>query len=424
MHPIYFSHGYREREAPFAAFFSSLMSKVGFIPSLDPPSNDVNSAKLERHLNYTNGLVAVLSNRDGGPSPHILYEISIALRCNKPTLVFVEDSIHESHIPRCILFKRFSERSYFRETTDHLYALEQLSAFIGKQQLPRYKGTERQRSCMLVGDNQMQRDVKANVRFFLESKGYMIWSLSKKDKILPLSGNFHADIRHTNLAIAVLSSKSTVNSYMLGALQSSLVPTITLSVGDFPLIKNVPEEYQRRVISNSDVENDIETIQKQIELFEEDFIEIDSINKAEKYANKLATAVSPGHYTHDFRYNIIREVIMGDKYEAGQVGAQGKNAHAHDMTFNQIWQQNKEKIDLSILNNELEKLRSSLQSSATTAEHYSEIGAIATAEIEAKKGNGANALQALASAGKWSLSVAEKIGVGVATAALKTALGI
>lgn len=66
MHPIYFSHGYREREAPFAAFFSSLMAKIGFIPSLDPPSNDVNSAKLERHLRFTNGLVAVLSMRDGG----------------------------------------------------------------------------------------------------------------------------------------------------------------------------------------------------------------------------------------------------------------------------------------------------------------------------------------------------------------------
>ncbi len=369
-------------------------------------------------------MVAVLSNRDGGHSPHILYEISMALRCNKPALVFAEDSIHDSYIPKRVLYKRFSEKSYFRETTDHLYALEQLSAFIGKQQLPRYKGEERQRTCMLIGGEQMRGEVIDGIRFFLKGKGYEVKLRAKNEKVLPLPGDYHSDICHTHLAIAVLSSKSTVNSYILGALQSSLVPTVTLSIGDYPLIKNVPEEYQRRILSNSNFDKDIDTIRRQIELFEEDFLEIDSFKKAEKYADKLATAVSPGHYTHEFRSNLIMEVIMGDKFEAGQVGAQGPNAHAHDMTFNQIWQQNKEKVDLSTLNRELEKLRNTLQTSAETAEHYSEIGAIATAEIEANKGNGANALHALSKAGKWSLGVAEKIGVGVATAALKTALGI
>ena len=118
------------------------------------------------------------------------------------------------------------------------------------------------------------------------------------------------------------------------------------------------------------------------------------------------------------------ETTMGDKYEAGQVGAQGANAHAHDMTFNQIWHQNRGEIDLNALNDDLIKLRSAMQTEASSAEHYSELGAIANAEIEAKKGNEVKTFEALSKVGKWSLNIAEKIGVGVATAAIKTSLGI
>jgi len=118
--------------------------------------------------------------------------------------------------------------------------------------------------------------------------------------------------------------------------------------------------------------------------------------------------------------------ISGDKYEAGQVVTQGANAktEVQQVTFNQIWQQNKEKVDLGALGAELATLRSELGAKASAPEHYIEIGAIASAEVEAGKGNGEKVYEALAKAGKWSLDVAEKIGIGVATAALKTSLGV
>ncbi|WP_041468265.1 hypothetical protein [Chloroherpeton thalassium] len=137
------------------------------------------------------------------------------------------------------------------------------------------------------------------------------------------------------------------------------------------------------------------------------------LRKVEDYINKWG----------DLTIN-IEEVTMGDRYEAGQVGALGPNAHAHDMTFNQIWNQTKGNIDLQALSNELTILREELQKTAKNAEEFAEIGAIANAEIEAKKGDGPQVLSALAKAGKWALSVAEKIGIGVATAAIKTACGL
>lgn len=114
---------------------------------------------------------------------------------------------------------------------------------------------------------------------------------------------------------------------------------------------------------------------------------------------------------------------MRDKYEAkGQIGVVGAGAHAHDMTFNQIWIENKNDIDLPALAAELLKLRLKLRDEATEAEHYSSMGAIASAESCAKKGDGTGALEHLSKAGKWALGIAEKIGVPVATEALKVAV--
>lgn len=85
---------------------------------------------------------------------------------------------------------------------------------------------------------------------------------------------------------------------------------------------------------------------------------------------------------------------------------------------------NPEKVDLQSLANELRLLRAALKNEATIAEHDIAIGAIADAEISARKENWSKTLEYLKVAGKWSLSVAEKHGVGIAVSMLKKALGI
>ena len=54
---------------------------------------------------------------------------------------------------------------------------------------------------------------------------------------------------------------------------------------------------------------------------------------------------------------------------SGQAGAVGLNAHAHDMTFNQIGSQIEKSMGLAALANELEVLRQALKKEATTEEH-------------------------------------------------------
>ena len=119
-----------------------------------------------------------------------------------------------------------------------------------------------------------------------------------------------------------------------------------------------------------------------------------------------------------------KEIIMGDQYNTGQAGAVGPGAHAHNITFQQVWNQSASNIDLKKLSHELAQLRPALRDAASEPEHDIAIGEVAAAEKAAQEGNGPKALGHLKKAGKWTFDIATKIGTGVATAALKVALGL
>lgn len=115
---------------------------------------------------------------------------------------------------------------------------------------------------------------------------------------------------------------------------------------------------------------------------------------------------------------------MGDTYNVGQAGAVGPNAHAHDMTFNQIGGQIEASMDLSELAQQLSRLRQTMSQEATEAEHHIAVGEIAKAEKAAKEKDASKVAESLKSAGKWALEVASKIGVSLAIDAIKQATGL
>ena len=119
---------------------------------------------------------------------------------------------------------------------------------------------------------------------------------------------------------------------------------------------------------------------------------------------------------------IIEGSMSRDTYNIqGQTGAVGPNAHAHDMTFQQVWSQSG--LDLPRLAQELARLRAAMkQETEGTAEQDEAIGAVAAAEKAAARGDGPTVLRHLKAAGKWTLGIAEKIGVAVAAEAIKRAM--
>jgi len=113
---------------------------------------------------------------------------------------------------------------------------------------------------------------------------------------------------------------------------------------------------------------------------------------------------------------------MNDQYNVGQAGAVGPGSHAHDMTFNQIWQKLGSEIPLAQLPSQLSALRHEMKKAATEPDQDIAVAEVAKAEIAAKAGDGPTVLKALKSAGNWALEIAKKIGVELAAKLIMAAI--
>lgn len=118
-------------------------------------------------------------------------------------------------------------------------------------------------------------------------------------------------------------------------------------------------------------------------------------------------------------------VTSGDEFNVKQAGAVGPNAQA--VNFSQLWNEFATSEDVAeALAEQLSKLRAEMKregSSVSSPEADAEMGAIAKAEVAAKKGDGSRVMQALKEAGLWALKTAERLGLALAEEALKKALG-
>ncbi len=133
------------------------------------------------------------------------------------------------------------------------------------------------------------------------------------------------------------------------------------------------------------------------------------------------------------RRRIVQQAhINGDYYmnsskyqvHAGQVGAIGDNNTVTDAEFFQTNTAASVAIDLQALVLELSILRESLITRANTPEHFVAIAEVAAAEQAATNGDREGTLSSLKKAGAWMWDTASKIGIGVATAAVKQQLGV
>ena len=131
-------------------------------------------------------------------------------------------------------------------------------------------------------------------------------------------------------------------------------------------------------------------------------------------ANPRAIRIEGGLQVSKTEYN----------FSHSQVGAAGPNAHVHDLILAQDQGASPESFDLTRLSSELGLLKAELAKSATDRDHYAAIVAVSDAESDARAGKASDALQKLKGVGKWTLEIASKIGVTVASDAIKHALGI
>lgn len=428
MNVVYFSHSYREDDNFVVSFFGKLIQSQGLVLSIDPPSENINEAKLERHFNSTDGMIAVLSRREGGFSEYIHFEISLCLRARKPLLVFVEDNIDTKRIPSRVLQKRFSRRYLPLEIKEHTHAIQSLKAYMGIMPLPKYQPSNKKRACLLVGLSILHEDEREVVKEIIKKRNYSIIPINETTDHIFQKQTVYEKICLASLAVCFVDSKSCVSNYYLGAIRTAMVPTILLTTNpSYSYEPKIPKEYQPRII---ETENPIPSLEKiittEIDTYEENVVDVKEQKKIEEYTGLLLEVASDegkyGKETHQY----FTRVLMGDNYvvNGGQMGSVGPNAHVHGISFSQIWNETKDDVNLNKLAEELEILRLKLKDEAKTPENDISIGNIAGAESSARKGDGPKTYEYLQKAGKWTLDIACKTCVPVATKLLEKLVGL
>jgi hypothetical protein len=124
------------------------------------------------------------------------------------------------------------------------------------------------------------------------------------------------------------------------------------------------------------------------------------------------------------RLTIVGNPSFGDSYFVDQAMAVGRNATARARQANFMQFAKDENVDLGQLARELSKLREALKDEPDSAMRDSAIGALADAEVAAESNDRESVFRSLTRLGKKVVDIAEGIGVGVATAAIKSALGL
>jgi hypothetical protein len=105
-------------------------------------------------------------------------------------------------------------------------------------------------------------------------------------------------------------------------------------------------------------------------------------------------------------------------------GGVGGSVKVGNISADEAWTKHAASIDLPKLADELAKLLPALRSQAAAPEQDDAVAAVSKAQAAATAGDGPKTFKWLRKAGAWALDTTNKIGVGLATAAIKAAMGM
>lgn len=312
MQLIYFSHSYRSVDDEVNEFFQDLMVDEGLTPSLDPPSDRLNAAKPERHLRCTDAMVVVLTERDTGPSEYIRWEMGLGLRGRKPQLVLVEDTLPDDAVSSSLLQQRFSRRRLLREVREHRHALQSLKTLVGKEPPPSHQLLNAQRRCVIIGADRLGDAALTALRGLLTRRRYC-------PVVVPVGASWldglqsEEVIQRAALCIAVVEGLSPSEYYLLGAARASLTPTITLTLdAAYAFSPTTPREYQPRQLAPLSVEALLRTVDVEIDMFDEDYLELKEEGQIHRYKafrdSILRKGRGEGSYAHSDRERIVNYI--------------------------------------------------------------------------------------------------------------------
>ena len=412
MHVVYFSHSYRPEDAEIVEHFGQMMRSEELLPSLDPPSKTYNAAKLERQMLGCDGMVVVLTDREGGVSQNIMFEIVMCLRSQKPLLVFVEDTLPSAIVPPRILQRRFSRRSYLREMREHLQAFNNFKFYLTDR--PRYQMGTTRRACLFVGFRELAAEVRREIVAFMDERSYdsrFLEDLSDEMAVFDAMNS-------CRLSVRLVDDQHPYAHEVAGATRAACLPQIAVtSDPHYPFDSKVPIELQPLAITELPELPD--SLAEQLDIFEQDFIELRNGSQADAYRRFLLTRKSLDNSAEADARKVFFTWINGP----GAVG-DGANVSVGSITYyEQIWEREKQEIgDLPKLAEELEKIEKAANEQHTEEAKPTFTSSIRDAVEASRAGNGPLMLKHLAKAGEGSLGFARVLGLELAAKAIAAAI--
>ncbi len=312
MQLIYYAHSYRTIDDDVNEFFQELMVDEALTPSIDPPSNQLNAAKPERHLRSTDAMVVVVPQREPGPSEYIRWEIGLGMRARRPQLVFVEDVLPDDLVPAGLMQQRFSRRRLLREARDHRHAVRALKSYIGTDPPPTYQPMNAQRRCAVIGGARLGREPLAAMLQCLQKLRYKPVVVTGGRR-LPDEMAAEEVVQRAALCVAVVEGLTPAEYYLLGAARAALTPTVAITLDPGYAFNPVtPREYQPRPVVANDVDALVRTIETEVSVFEQDYLELTEENQVRRYKQfrekVLRTQRQEGNYTRGEREQVINYI--------------------------------------------------------------------------------------------------------------------
>jgi nucleoside phosphorylase len=130
--PTYFSHSYWAQDRDINKFFWELFWQQGFSFTVDPESDTTSIPHLELMMRWSACFVAVVTHRPAQPfyksSPFIAYEYGLAVRAQKPRLVFLETGVPNQYFSEASVTAAFDRRRLDDRRGEFADLIEELAA--------------------------------------------------------------------------------------------------------------------------------------------------------------------------------------------------------------------------------------------------------------------------------------------------------
>jgi len=170
-----------------------------------------------------------------------------------------------------------------------------------------------------------------------------------------------------------------------------------------------------------------EALNKELDIFEQDFVELNSGPQFDEYRRLLLTR-NADREAYAAARDLFLVNVSGDfnktEVSGGPVAVgRGATVKVDTINYSEVWARNKHDIDLAQLAQQLEKLTTAAQKSEVGEKRPSFLSHVRAALTAARSGDGPTTMQHLAGAGVESLVFAKSLGLELAAKASIEALG-